>query len=755
MDISAEDADKLSEDGEYSNTADNGAADEQKEDGSAGLSHSGHQFQRAIASWRSIDLSNLVPQLDETAAHMVENQKDAVVQRKDLAQKTKDFRKLDDAEKLAEFRGLLKAYQQFVDLLTNHGKTTSNAFLQLYSTVSEAPDPYPLLEASVDSLLVSEETIPKIQAENEHLQKTVADLTQDLEASEKKLEEERNQRKQLEDSREEKAKEIEASWKAVLDEKADNSEAKEKALQEKLENQERLYNEVKASYEVSQRLGQGNENEQSAPATATAAELEIVSSDLERTSHRLAEIESRNEQLRMELAQASSNAPARNIEDDPAFSRLRSENGKLLRKLETASFDKGSETRKWESRLRTLERDTKSLQEEREELRNKLSQWRDYPELKRELEVFKAIEFSTGDDDDADLDGDDKPYANGAATSGKKDSLEQMLLARNQKLSNEMATLRVAQQNLQRDLEQLQESTSTTNVELERAQNLNATLENDLLTLQQEASNQFPSGAKSITSRYPTSGTYRTRRSSPTSSIISGFDNSSRSPFDSLSSGEPMGGGSGILPMVQAQRDRFKQKISQLETELSKQYTTVSSLRQEVASLQKDNLNLYEKTRYASFYQRTTPSSSASAYSTNPSSVNVIQGSADTSSGLSLDRYRSAYEANLSPFAQFRGRESSRAYRRLSLPERAIYSVTRLVLSSRMSRNLFAAYCVALHLLIFIMLYWMSSVDVEKHASNLGEVVAGAGAAAAAAGGAEPHHGNWHEEGLEGVAGGG
>ena len=54
MDISAEDADKLSEDGEYSNTADNGAADEQKEDGSAGLSHSGHQFQRAIASWRSM-----------------------------------------------------------------------------------------------------------------------------------------------------------------------------------------------------------------------------------------------------------------------------------------------------------------------------------------------------------------------------------------------------------------------------------------------------------------------------------------------------------------------------------------------------------------------------------------------------------------------------------------------------------------------------------------------------------------------------
>jgi homeobox protein cut-like len=707
-----------------------------------------------------IDLTNLVSQLDESAADLVENQKEAVVQRKDLAQKTKDFRKLDDEAKLAEFKTLLKAYQQFVDLLTNHGKASSSAFLNLYGTISEAPDPYPLLEASVDSLLVAEETLPKIQAENERLQKSIRDMNSDFETTEARLQEEQKLRKQLEHSREDKAKEIEASWKAVLDEKSDNWEAKERALQEKLDNQERLFNEVKASYEVTQRLGGEDDTNAAAPAMASAAELEIVQSELEKTTHRLAEVESRNEQLRLELAQSSSNATAGNIEDEPSFSRLRSENGKLLRRLEAASFDKDSEARKWESRLRALERDTKSLQEEREELRTKLSQWKDYPELKREVEIFKAIELSTGDDDDDDgtLDGDFKPQGNGSAVSGKGDTLEQMLLARNKKLSNEMATLRVSHQQLQRDLEALQETTSTTNAELERAQSLNATLENDLLTLQQEASNTFPAGAKSVTSRYPTSGTYRTRRSSPTSSIISGFDNSSRSPLDSLSSGEPVGGGSGILPMVQAQRDRFKQKVSQLETELSRQYTTVSSLRQEVASLQKDNLNLYEKTRYVSSYQRSTPSSapSSSSYPNNPSTVNVIRGDSDTSSGLALERYKSAYESNLSPFAQFRGRESSRAYRRMRLPERAIYSVTRLVLSSRTSRNLFAGYCVALHLLVFVMLYWMHGVDVEKHASNLGDMVGGAvGAGTGAAvggvrGEAEAHHGSWHEEDFNG-----
>ena len=55
-----------------------------------------------------IDLSKLVPELDNTASDIVSHQRDALVQRKDLAQKTKDFRKLDDTAKLGEFKGLLK-----------------------------------------------------------------------------------------------------------------------------------------------------------------------------------------------------------------------------------------------------------------------------------------------------------------------------------------------------------------------------------------------------------------------------------------------------------------------------------------------------------------------------------------------------------------------------------------------------------------------------------------------------------------------
>jgi homeobox protein cut-like len=116
--------------------------------------------------------------------------------------------------------------------------------------------------------------------------------------------------------------------------------------------------------------------------------------------------------------------------------------------------------------------------------------------------------------------------------------------------------------------------------------------------------------------------------------------------------------------------------------------------------------------------------------------------------GIELDRYRKAYESNISPFAAFRGRESARAYKRMTLPERVVYSVTRMVLASRTSRNLFAVYCLALHVLVFFSLYWLGTTDVEKHASSLAQTVVAGAAAAKEAGGGGAGHGKWQEAGF-------
>ncbi|KAK5003071.1 hypothetical protein LTR60_006928, partial [Cryomyces antarcticus] len=363
---------------------------------------------------------------------------------------------------------------------------------------------------------------------------------------------------------------------------------------ERAENQDRLLKEIKASYEVSQRLGHTEEEQDNntSGGGATAAELEIVTSELDRANLRLAEVESRNEQLRIEVAQAASQShsaqTATSIDDDPAFLRLRSENSSLLRRLDTARFEKDSEKGRWESSLRSLERELNTLKNDRDALQDKVRKLADYDDVKRELEVLKSIEFAMGDDDDhfesskASVSADSAlPQQNGSVSTAKDETLEQLLLTRNKKLGDELTILRVSHQNLQARLQTLQDELSSTNMDLEKSRNLTATLENDLLRVQQEASNAFPSSAMSVagtyTSRYPQSS-YGTRRgrASPTSSIISGFDPQQglQNTLESLRAGESAGGGSGILPMITAQRDRFKKRNSELETELSKSYQT-------------------------------------------------------------------------------------------------------------------------------------------------------------------------------------
>ncbi len=564
-------------------------------------------------------------------------------------------------------------------------------------------------------------------------------LTTQLEETEKRLQDESKARREAQSGSEERVREIESSWTKVLEENKNNWEAKEKALEDKVENQDRLLKELKASYEVAQRLGPDNDSE-SVLGKAAAAELDMLNNEFEKTSARLAEMEARNERLRIELARATSHSiSSHSAEADADLLRLQSENSSLLRKVEEARFEKDAERRKLDDKVRQADRQRVQLAAELQDLSAKVQKYSDYDEIKRELEVLRTIELSIEDEDEEV----ERP-ANGSIDTAKGQSLEQLLMARNKKLSSEMTLARVAHQDTQQQMKDLQEEHEQTVAELEKSRKLVLTLENDLVRIQEEASNALPSSGASVagtyTSRYP--GSMRRGRASPTSSIISGYETQPRSAsstLEALRSGEPVGGGSGILPMIQAQRDRFKQKNQQLEEELQKTHATVTSLRQEITSLQKDNLNLYEKSRYVSAYSRGANMTSSSAYSTGPSHTSF---QVEDSDGTSTDRrWKSQYEANLSPFAAFRGREATRAYKRMSLPERMIFSLTRIVLATRISRNLFAAYCVALHVLVFLMLYWTGTTQVEQH-------VAGEAAAAVAGAAGLRSEKDWQQEGF-------
>jgi homeobox protein cut-like len=78
-----------------------------------------------------------------------------------------------------------------------------------------------------------------------------------------------------------------------------------------------------------------------------------------------------------------------------------------------------------------------------------------------------------------------------------------------------------------------------------------------------------------------------------------------------------------------------------------------------------------------------------------------------------MERYRSAYEESMTPFEVFKGKESARIYRNLNPLEKIVYSLTRAVLANRYSRNAFFVYCMGLHLLVVVVLYWLATNEVS------------------------------------------
>lgn len=90
-----------------------------------------------------------------------------------MATKTKEFKKLEDDEKLGQIKSLLKLYQNEIDSLTNKSKNAENHFFGVYRLIAEAPDPRPLLEMSLDSVIEGNDAT-KLRAEVTRLEDELA-----------------------------------------------------------------------------------------------------------------------------------------------------------------------------------------------------------------------------------------------------------------------------------------------------------------------------------------------------------------------------------------------------------------------------------------------------------------------------------------------------------------------------------------------------------------------------------------------------
>ena len=696
-------------------------------------------FSTALSVWRDINLADLQSSLVAIAPSLLEAQKVSLVNRKKLAEQTREFKKQPDDAKLEAIKPLLKAYQSEIDTLTKRSKSAENAFLNVHSALSTAPDPYPFMEVVLEQA-ASLTDLEAAKNENEQLKQEVAKLKANSasrsedEAEKKRLQERVNQ---LESGYEERIQErtssVERELSAKWDERVLNLNEREKDLTKSLNLAHEQLRELKSKDETATaRLLQKGQEEEDRETKGKLAEIELLTRDLERAQSRVEAVERRNEQLRAEIESVKSGheesekvkrLEAETLDKDAKISHLQAliENDREQLDVTAKKISKVEEEK---ARIQ------KDKEAEIESLKSKLSRCSDYEEIKRELEIVKMVEFNEYEDEEVQGEAEGKQKWTGAGAK----PLEALLLEKNKKLQDQLTSLRVEHEELADN-----SKTSTTELdklkkEIARIKTLNERLENDLVSIGANGGRSGPTGSSGMSAEEALEELERLGSGAAASSKDKSIPKlNGKSSLETTSEGQTPtrlststnGPGAGaadtsILPIITSQRDRFRSRNAELEEELRKQFETITELRAEVKTLQADNLGLYEKLRYLQSYGSRAAGDSVvdiGAYPPPPPRHDDD------------DKYRAKYEESMNPFEAFRGRvsqpspallfgtyspnlsvhlhqqEQSRAIAALNPLERLLHMATRLVLGHRRMRLLFTAYAIFLHFMVFGMLF--------------------------------------------------
>ncbi|KAN0064650.1 hypothetical protein ACQY0O_002280 [Thecaphora frezii] len=721
-------------------------------------------FSTALSIWRDLNLAELKATLAQTAPPLLEAQKTALINRKQLAEQTREFKKQPDDAKLDAIKPLLKAYQAEIDTLTKRSKTAENAFLNVHSALASAPDPYPFLEIVLEQA-ASLNDLDSTKQENTALRREIQRLRDG--ESQRQADHSDNQRLQqcvheLEASFEERLaqridaveKEVSAKW----DERLRNLQEREKDLTQSLHLAHQQLQELKSKDEsaTAQLLQQGQQVDER-ETRGKLAEMELLTRDLERAQSRVENVERRNEQLRAEIESIKSgrdendriDAMAKELmQKEARISQLQALIESERRQLQSNQHEAA---RAVEEKAR-LQRDREA---EVESLRAKLARCADYDEIKRELEIVKMVEFSNeyGDDNDDDEErkGEVRGDSNGITAEAaeqeaprggsKAKPLEALLLEKNRKLQDQLTSLRVAHDELTST-----SSTSSTELarlkkEVARLQSLNEKLENDLVSVGGGNGESASAAAATSAAAAPPRSAPAVGKdavmsaeealaemeriaSTPASTSLQTNGQAGAVPSSSAASTSPQPPASpmarsataashdtSILPIITSQRDRFRARNAELEEELRRQFATISELRNEIKTLQADNLTLYEKLRYLQTYNAAAAAGNGEA----SGSVQIGMGAASASmatyppesKGRSSadEKYRARYEERMDPWERFRGGEQTRIVSSMTAPERMLHMLTKLVLGHRRMRILLILYAAGLHAMVFALLF--------------------------------------------------
>jgi len=617
--------------------------------------------------WTNFDLDGRRQKMDNQCLELKEGKEAAQRSRKMLAESTKEFKKMGDSEKILTAKDLIKSYQVEIDTLTKRARASDGAFFALYKDLYEAPDPAHVLRIASSArprAAATELEMLKLRGEIEAYEAEFKVLkNQDI--SIRTLEE---QVEDLEESMERKVAEqlevVKSELEVETARKVEEVLEREAILEQRLlQAQQCIIDSERACDRLQSKVFEitkvGEER-----AAASSAELQILAESNEKHQAAVGILERENEVLRGRFetsASQSASLPSR-TENDPMLlaaklkrvegevSELRNDNGRLHKEVLSRDRCLEAATKAHEENQRKVESHLKSATLEVEALRSDLAQRssvQEVDELRKQLRQLQKLEFNAyGGEEEED-------GSSGAPTDVESASstMERMLLVRLRRVENSEMQYRRKADEVEVEASKLSTELSSAREVVDGLKKLVEKLESDLARKNNE--NEPPLATL----------------------LNSDSDHSTSAPPEDM------------LSIVQAQRDRFMARITELEKEKAALARQIATLKSTSQQLQRDNKKLYEKFR-----------------SVNKGVVSVEDGLM----GETELRYRNMYDQT-SPFASF---GEKRKANEMSMADKITLSTTRMFLASKQARNIAFFYVLFLHLLVFVTTFhWSHSAQ--------------------------------------------
>lgn len=678
--------------------------------------------------WKDFQFSELQQDLDNEASSIALRQDQSEISRKALVEQSKEFKHVASEETRKSVSTLLKSFQVEVDSLSKRSKKAEAAFLSVYKKLIDVPDPWPALEQTqnlqkkISKQMDTELEVKQLRDTLEEYNKEFVDV-KNQDVTIKQLKEkirtlEENSDSYLEDKTKAKEKELKLKY----SEKEDKLEEEKIRVAAKLGVAEQEVSSLQNALTVSQSEVLEFKAISDYISNAKTSENDLVLQDCERLIERamtaegqVIVLQAQIEELQKTLVESGKRRGSFASVDSNSDSQIEALSRSGL-EVELSAKQKEvdqlvEDVQRLQSALhkckdfednqvQALEESLAESKQEIERLHEELSLKSDYDEMKRELIILKSMEAAS------DVEG----IAGGNGDENKdflKQTLEVLLLTRNRALMNENTQLKLANSNMKDCILKLDKEKVVFEKQILEQKTLLIQLEEDLLHVETVSSLVRSEGEGSASPPLPVSTVHSMKpftSSSDSVNVDMPIDGSeahvnNTETLESFTSSTSQNPSDSLLAIVSSQRERFRLRTQELETESISYKNRVQTLQGDVDKLRGDNIKLYEKIK---FLQAT--------YSSGTSGVRP-SGSRQNLTDATESRYAGEYELSLDPFQSFARKERSRTYANLKPYEKVTLHMVRFILGSPISRTFAFFYSVFLHLLVFLVLYRFSLVE--------------------------------------------